>query len=283
MIESATSLTLALISDIFDGPNEERRLTDVLRRARSLGAQLAVLPELPLNRWAPATQTPCDEDAEAPNGWRHRMLSATARAADIGVIGGAIVKDPGTEKRYNTTLVFDASGTQVGTYRKVHLPEEEGFWETRHYEPGDALPPVIDAFGMPLGVQVCSDVNRPEGSHILAALGAEAILCPRATEASTFDRWRTVFVANAITSCAFVVSVARPRAELGVPLGGPSLAVAPTGAVLAETVQPITVIRLERKLVEEARRRYPGYLATRANVYAQGWSRVKSSALPYAG
>ena len=283
MTDSAASLTLALISDIFDAPNEATRLTDLLRHARSLGAQLAVLPELPLNRWAPATQTPCDDDAEPPNGWRQRMLGAAARAAGIGVIGGAIVRDPRSEKRYNTTLVFDTSGTQLGTYRKLHLPEEEGFWETRHYEPGDVLPSVIDAFSMSFAVQVCSDVNRPEGSHILAALGAEAIMCPRATEASTFDRWRTVLVANAITSCAFVISVARPRAEFGVALGGPSLVVAPTGAILAETLEPITVIRLERRLVHEARRRYPGYLAMRSNVYADGWRRVKSSELPHAG
>ena len=276
------ALTLALISDVFDGPDECRRLTDALKQARSLGAQLVVLPELPLNRWAPATQTPRDEDAESPNGPRQQMLCAAARSADVGVIGGAIVIDPKTKKRYNTTLIVDSSGKLVGSYRKVHLPDEEGFWETRHYQPGDALPAVIDAFSMPFGVQVCSDVNRPEGSHILAALGAEAIICPRATEASSFDRWKTVFIANAITSCAFVVSVTRPRTELGVPLGGPSLAVAPTGAVIGETVDPLTVFPLERKLVQEARRRYPGYLATRANMYAEGWTRVKSSELPRA-
>lgn len=275
-------LSLALISDVFAGPDDWHRLTDALTQARSFGAELVVLPELPLNRWAPATQTPHDEDAESPNGPRHQTLCAAARKADVGVIGGAIVIDPKTQKRFNTTLIVDASGTLVGSYRKVHLPEEEGFWETRHYQPGDAIPAVIDAFSMSFGVQVCSDVNRPAGSHILAALGAEAIICPRATEASTFDRWRAVFIANAITSCAFVVSVPRPRAELGVALGGPSIAVAPTGAVITETVDRLSVVRLERRLVQEARCRYPGYLATRANVYAEGWSRVKTSELPHA-
>ena len=55
-----------------------------------------------------------------------------------------------------------------------------------------------------------------------------------------------------------------------------------TGAVIGETVDPLTVFPLERKLVQEARRRYPGYLATRANMYAEGWTRVKSSELPRA-
>ena len=50
------------------------------------------------------------------------------------------------------------------------------------------------------------------------------IVNPRATEAATFERSKTIFIANAITSCTYVLSVPRPRAELGVPLGGPSFA-----------------------------------------------------------
>src|SRR5207249_7365128 len=110
----------------------------------------------------------------------------------------------------------------VGSYRKLHLPEEEGFWETSHYDPGDRPPSVIHGLPLPIGIQICSDVNRPEGSHLLGALGAELIVCPRATEAATFARWKTVLTANAITSCTYVISVPRPQPEFGVPLGGPS-------------------------------------------------------------
>ena len=280
---TTASLTVALISDLFVYPDDTRRLGGLLLRARSQGAQLAVLPELPLNPWSPATETPQEHDAEAPGGPRHQALSDAARAAGLGLIGGAIVRDPKSGRRHNTALVFDPAGTLVASYRKLHLPEENGFWETRHYEPGDDLPSVVDAFGMRLGLQVCSDVNRPEGSLILSALGAEAIISPRATEVATFERWKTVFIANAITSCAYVLSVARPRPELGVPLGGPSFAVTPTGEVLAETTEPIALVTLYRTVVEEARRRYPGYLATRADLYAEGWKRVRATKLPHEG
>ena len=275
------NLTVALISDVFPQTEDATRLRQVLQHVRSMGAELAVLPELPLNRWAPATKLADEHDAEAPGGSRHQMFSDAARSTGMGLIGGAIVRDPKSGKRHNTALVFDQSGRLVDSYRKLYLPEEDGFWETCHYDPGDALPSVLEAFQLRLGIQICSDVNRPEGSRLLAALGAEVIVAPRATEASTFGRWKTVFVANAVTSCAYVVSVARPRAELGVPLGGPSIAVAPTGEVLVETTNPVAVVTLHRALVEEARSRYPGYLATRADLLVEGWKRVTGSKFPH--
>jgi predicted amidohydrolase len=275
------ALTIALISEVFPHRDDAARLSDVLARARSLGTELAVLPELPLNPWSPATKRQDERESETPGGWRYQTMSDAARMASIGVIGGAIIQDPESERRYNTALVFDRSGTLVDSYRKLHLPEEEGFWETYHYDPGDALASVIEAFSLRLAVQICSDINRPEGSRLLAALGAEIIITPRATEAKTYERWKTVFIANAMTSCAYVVSVARPHAELGVPLGGPSIAVAPTGEVLVETTAPIAVVTLHRSVVEQARQRYPGYLATRADLFAEGWKRVRASKLPH--
>ena len=274
-------LTAALISDVFYDSTGAHRLAERLGEARALGATLAVLPELPLNAWAPATKTPDESDAESPGGPRHQALARAAREVGIGVIGGAIVRDPVTGRRHNTALVFDENGALVSSYRKLHLPDEPGFWETHHYDPGDQLPPVVDTFPIRFGLQICSDINRPEGSHLLGALGAEAIINPRANEAALFPRWRTVFIANALTSGAYVLSVNRPGEEAGVKFGGPSFAVAPTGEVLVETTDPVAVVTLERAVVEEARRKYPGYLAHRADLYAEGWSRIKPTSRPH--
>ncbi len=274
-------MIVALVSDVFYDADGPARLASRLIDARARGAELVLLPELPLNPWSPATEIPRDDDAEPVEGPRHQILGAAARDVGIAVVGGAIVRDDQTRRRHNTALVFDRAGRHLLSYRKVHLPEEEGFWETRHYEPGDALAPVLDAFGMRAGLQICSDMNRPEGCHLLGAMGAEVILNPRATEAATFDRWRTIFIANAVTSGAYVLSVNRPREEQGVQLGGPSFAVAPTGEVIAETTDTMTIVRLDRAVVSRARDRYPGYLATRADLYAEGWRRVKRTRLPY--
>lgn len=267
-------LTVALIHDVFFGENAEARLDSALAGARSGGATLAVLPELPLDPWVPHGHTPSGEDAETPGGRRHATLAAAAGKAGIALVGGAITIDAHSGRRHNRALVFDANGRLLDTYDKLHIPEEEGFWESSHYEVGSRLPSRIDAFGTPIGVQLCSDMYRPQVSQCLGALGVTAILAPRATETTTFDRWRAMLQSNAITSCAFVVSVNRPRPEFGVPLGSPSAVVCPDGRVLIETTQPLTVVTLPADEITQARRAYPGYLPVRAELYARCWEAV---------
>jgi len=269
-------MTVALISEVFDADDAGERLRLRLGEAKEGGAELAVLPELPLNPWSPATKHQRDDDAEPPGGPRSTMQREAARDLGIGLVGGAIVRDPETGVRRNTALIISATGELIATYAKNHIPEEPGFWETSHYEPGVAPPAPIDGFAMPIGVQICSDINRPEGSHLLGAMGAEAILAPRATERATHEKWKPVFIANALTSVVYVLSVNRPAPEQDVLLGGPSIAVAPNGTVLLETTDPVGLVTLERAAIAEARRAYPGYLPVRAELYARAWRDVAS-------
>lgn len=267
-------LALALITDVFPEPEENERLLARLREARARGAQFVVLPELPLNRWAPATRTPSDADAEPPGGPRVSALAAAARATGLAMLGGAIVRDPPSGRRHNTAVLVGPRGEERLRYRKIHLPDEEGFWEARHYEPGDRLHAPVDVGGFAIGVQVCSDANRPQGCNALAAMGAEVLVVPRATPAATYPRWRLVLRADAVTSCAYVVSVNRPGARSGGIIGGPSMVSDPSGEVLLETTDPVAVVTLERAVLERARRQYPGYLDVRADVYERAWGDV---------
>jgi omega-amidase len=269
-------LRVALISDTFHEPDGAVRLKQSLAEAADSGADLALLPELPLNEWVPATNRPSDADAEPTGGPRSRAQAEAAVEAGIGLIGGIIHRgDDG--RRTSRALAFDRRGEVVATYEKLHLPEEGGFWETSQYEAGTEPPRVIDAFGLPIGLQICSDSNRPEGTHLLGAQGAMAMLNPRASEERTYQRWKTVFRANALTSCLYVLSVNRPHPEGGVLIGGPSVAFDPNGDLLVETTDRIAVVTLEADVVAAARRRYPGYLPVRARVYADAWDEVARS------
>jgi N-carbamoylputrescine amidase len=270
----AESMTVALISDVFHEADAEARLRDRLRDAKNRGAELAVLPEIAMNPWSPATKTLREDDAEEPGGPRHLIQSRAARDIGIGVIGAAIVTDPTSSERHNTTLVFNHAGELVSTYEKLHIPEEPGFWETSHYVAGERPPHRIDGFPMPIGAQICSDNNRPEGCHLLGAQGVEVILNPRASSRSTYQLWRPIWIANALTSRCFVLSVNRPRAEQGVELGGASIAIAPDGDVLLETTETVSVVTLDRERIIKARTDYPGYLEVRADLYAKGWAQI---------
>ena len=70
-------------------------------------------------------------------------------------------------------------------------------------------------------MQVCSDTNRPQGTHLLAAQGAAAVLIPRATEEATYQRWKVVFRANALTNSCYVLSVNRPARSRACCLAAP--------------------------------------------------------------
>lgn len=270
---SHDELGVALVTEVFPDDRDGLRLREHLTVAREGGARLAVLPEIPLDRWAPATKTARAEDAEAPGGPRQRRMGEAARAVGIILVGGAIVRDPDTGARHNTALVYGRDGTLIAGYRKVHLPAEEGYWETSHYEPGDDPPRVVEtSLPFSLGLQICSDVNRPSFVQLLAHQGADIIVAPRATPPESYERWKLVLRANAVTSGAFVISTNRPRPEGGAAIGGASLAIAPDGTVLAESTEPVCVVKLERSLLEAARADYPGYLKRFPALYARGWS-----------
>jgi len=266
-------LTVAMISETFWEPDGAVRLKQRLAEAADRGADLALLPELPMNPWSPATREARDDDAEPMDGPRSRAQAEAAAEAGIGLVGGIIHRDE-TGRRTSRALIFDRSGAIVATYEKLHLPEEEGFWETSHYEPGTEPPRRIDAFGVPIGLQLCSDNNRPEGTHLLGAQGAVAMLNPRATEEATYQRWKVVFRANAMTSACYVLSVNRPYPEQGVPLGGPSVAIDPRGDVILETTDRMALVTLDASAALEARKGYPGYLPVRARLYADAWDEI---------
>ncbi|SVD33156.1 uncharacterized protein METZ01_LOCUS386010, partial [marine metagenome] len=178
-------ILVALLTDVFLTDLDYLRLRKHLLKAKNSGAILAVLPELPLNSWSPATRDSIEEDAESSGGPRHQVLSRMASEVGIALLGGAIVADSRTERRYNTALFYDRNGQLISQYRKIHLPEEEGYWETSHYVPGTDPPKVFSIPEVSIGVQICSDINRPQGAQILRAQGAELLLVPRATPSET--------------------------------------------------------------------------------------------------
>jgi len=271
---SQETLTVALLTQVFPQESDWIRLTNVLAEAKEQGAELAVLPEIPLNPWSPVTKVALDDDAEDVDGPRQQIMSKASSSVGISLLGGAIIRDPDTGARHNTALLYNPSGSCLARYRKVHLPEEEGYWETSHFEPGYEPPALITDLPLKIGLQICSDVNRTTGFQLLGAMGAEVVLAPRCTPAETYERWRLVLRANAVTSSAYVISVNRPTPAPGAMVGGASVAIGPDGGVILETTDPMALVSLSREVVAGARTGYPGYLKVFPEVYAEGWKRV---------
>ena len=269
-------MRVALVRDVFFDDPAGVRLRERLSDAKAGGAELAVLPEIPMNPWSPATTSMRSDDAEPADGPRATLLKDAAREVGIGLIGGVIRIDEDAKRR-NTALAFNDQGALLGDYAKCHIPEEPGFHESHHYEPGEVFASPIDGLGVPLGVQICSDANRPQGTQALAALGAELVVIPRSTELATWHRWRPVLVASALTSCCYVATVNRPEPEQGVLIGGPSFAVAPNGEVLLETEDTLGFFDVDRAAMPTFRKEYPGYIAVRPEMYRSAWQKVIES------
>lgn len=264
-------MKVALISEVY--PDGYDALVSDLEAAASAGAGLAMLPECGAQGWAPGRDRADDADAEPAGGPRESWQSRAARTAGVALLGGGIERCADGRRR-NAAVLWDASGVERLRYHKVHIPDEPGFREARHYEPGLEGPAVVEFGGLRLGVQICSDNQRPDGAMMLAAQGADCILNPRATEVGLLDRWKTIWRANAMVTGCWILSVNRPRPEPGTPLGGPSVVVDPMGGIRLESTERISIVDVDPEVVAEARSVYPGYLAVPTDTYARAWADI---------
>ncbi len=237
---------------------------DCLTGLAERGADLVVLPELPFQPWYPAQRKSSELVVSEP----------CSRQAELAAQAGLAVLGGGLSGGQNVACLWDSKGQRQLSYAKMHRPQEPGFWECDYFEPGQYPPKVCDALGFPLGVQLCSDIQRPFGASFLQAQGCGAILLPRATEVGTYEHWKLVIRATARMHATYVATVNRPQPEGGVPLGGPSLLVDPHGRVVAEGTEDELWCDLKVSQVVEARAGYPGYLESPLQVYADSWGKL---------
>ena len=115
--------------------------------------------------------------------------------------------------------------------------------------------------------------RRAHSAILFADVHGYAQLMDR-NEERTYQRWKIVFRASALTSAAYVLSVNRPDPEAGVLIGGPSVAIDPSGTPLVETTDRMALLTLEREEVGRARVAYPGYLPIRADLYGAAWDEI---------
>lgn len=183
---------------------------------------------------------------------------------------------------FNSALVFDAHGREVGRYRKTHIPAYfptenpggTGSYEKFYFTPGDALD-VIDVAGMRIGIQICNDRLYPEASRTLALKGAELIVMPIcfSTYAEPGHRasiWEVPLRARAYENGVFVlacnrVGVEGPRHHLG-----RSMIVDPRGTILREASAEspeLLVTGIDLDAVAAARKQFPWWRDRRPDLY----------------
>ncbi|MRX45918.1 carbon-nitrogen hydrolase [Pedobacter puniceum] len=213
-----------------------------VREAAAKGAQIVCLQELFTSLYF------CDvEDydnfklAESIPGPSTDALQKVA--AELGVVIIASLFEKRTEGLYhNTTAVLDADGTYLGKYRKMHIPDDPGFYEKFYFTPGDLGYKVFKTKFATIGVLICWDQWYPEAARITSLMGAEILFYPtaigwantqdEATNTEQYNAWQTIQRSHAVANGVHVVSVNRVGEEAGLRFWGGSFISNPFGSLI---------------------------------------------------
>ena len=162
--------------------------------------------------------------------------------------------------------------------RKYFMPDEPGGWESRWFSPGDTEFPGYDAGALTFGLNICTELWALETYAAYAAASVGAVLCPRATSATTTAKWRAAGIVAAVRSGAYCLS--SNRAHGGESGGGVGWIVGPDGDVLAQTSPdtPFVTHKIDVYAAAAAQATYPRYALAPAAESAD-WARNRTEAV----
>ena len=264
-----------------------------IRDAASQGAKLIVLQELHRSLYFCQTEDVDVFDlAETIPGPSTDTLGALAKELNV-VIVSSLFEKRATGLYHNTAVVLETDGSIAGKYRKMHIPDDPGFYEKFYFTPGDlGFEPIQTSVGK-LGVLVCWDQWFPEAARLMAMAGAEILIYPTAIgwdprdekdeQTRQKDAWvisqRAHAVANGVPviSCNRVGHESDPSTQSeGIQFWGNSFIAGPQGEILAEannSDEQLLVVELDQARSENIRRIWP-YLRDRRIDHYQDLTKI---------
>ncbi len=266
-------VTLGLVQMSMSEDREENlsKALGMIDEAASKGSQVVCLPELFATRYFPQTEKSSLQPEKIP-GPTSEFLSNAARKNNIVLVGGSIYEIDGDKKKYNTSVVFDEQGKLLGKYRKVHIPEDESFYEQDYFSSGKSYPTFKTSYGR-IGSLICFDQWYPEAARIEKLLGANILFYPTAigtvqgieqTEGSWQDAWEAVQRGHAVSNSMVVAAVNRTGREGEMKFWGGSFVYDQFGELLARAVskEQILVVECDLSLGDEIEKGW-GFLRNR--------------------
>jgi len=279
--------TIALIQ-MSCSPNPSDNLTKLSQKiteAAQQGAKIICLQELHNTLYF------CQEEAthhfnlaEPIPGPTTQHFSKLAAQYNIVIIASLFEKRA-SGLYHNTAVVINADGSIAGIYRKMHIPDDPGFYEKFYFTPGDlGFHPIDTSYGR-LGVLICWDQWYPEAARLMALQGAEILIYPTAIGWDPSDpideknrqreAWMTVQRGHAIANGCYVVAVNRVGHEewegvKGIDFWGNSFVAGPQGEILAQadTTETTLIATLDMDRVEQVRRIWPFFRDRRIDAFS---------------
>ena len=255
--------------------------------AAKAGAKLVVLQELHTSLYFCQTEDVNHFDlAESIPGPTTQRLGIVAQQWGI-VIVASLFERRAAGLYHNTAVVIEKDGSIAGKYRKMHIPDDPGFYEKFYFTPGDlGFKPIETSVGK-LGVLVCWDQWYPEAARLMALAGADVLIYPTAigwdprdTEAERArqcDAWMTIQRAHAIANGLPVLVTNRVGLEAdpslvspGIQFWGNSFIAGPQGEVLAQAPTDkaqVLLHEIDTSRTEHVRRIWPFLRDRRVDAY----------------
>ena len=251
------------------------------------GCELVMLQELHSTMYfCQQENTDFFDLAESIPGAATNYFAALAAKLDIVLITSLFEKR-GSGLYHNTAVVFDRQLGLVGKYRKMHIPDDPGFYEKFYFTPGDlGFEPIQTSVGK-LGVLVCWDQWYPEAARLMAMAGADMLFYPTAIgwdksdtsaeQVRQHDAWQTIQRSHAVANSLPVVVANRTGFEAspvagdpGIQFWGQSFITGPQGEMLAQASSDkeenlVVVIDLAR--TEQIKRIWPYFRDRRIDAY----------------
>lgn len=181
---------------------------------------------------------------------------------------------------YNTMVVIESNGTILGIYRKMHIPDDPGFFEKYYFTPGDLGFKVFKTSVGNIGTLICWDQWFPEAARLTAMKGADILVYPTAIgtlpeeseieKLQFYDAWKTIQRSHAIANGCYVASVNRVGTEGGTKFWGNSFVCAPFGEIISEAGEEegLTLAEMDFGSIEHHRQIWPFFRDRRVDEYA---------------
>lgn len=246
------------------------------REAAASGAQIVCLQELFKSLYF------CDVEDHANFNLGEAIPGPTTeRFGELAKELGIVIITSLFEKRapglyHNTTAVIDADGSYLGKYRKMHIPDDPGYYEKFYFTPGDLGYKVFNTRFGKLGILICWDQWYPEAARITSLMGAEILFYPTAIGWDTneqdpainveqYNAWQTIQRSHSVANGVYVVSVNRVGREADQQFWGGSFVSNPFGSLMylaSHDREEVKVVELDLDKTEYYRTTWP-YLRDR--------------------
>ena len=282
-------MKVALLQQEFKGTKEATmaKTLELIAEAKKGGADLVVCQELHQTQYF--CQSEDTNFFDHANDWQEDVAFWGRVAKENGVVLVTSLFEKRADGLYhNTAFVFERDGSVAGKYRKMHIPDDPGFYEKFYFTPGDiGFEPVETSLGK-LGVLVCWDQWYPEAARLMALKGAKILIYPTAIgwfegdsddeKSRQLEAWVAVQRGHSVANGLPVVAVNRVGFEKddsgvmdGIKFWGNSFVFGPQGEQLFRansTDELCKIVEIDMKRSEEVRRIWPFLRDRRIDAYA---------------